>query len=255
VQSASTTPNLGRRALGALQRAGRIILHLPSVARHRLIEREGRRFDRLHGTDTHDPARLDALTVASGSRATGFAYIATPPRMLSTFIAALPADRARFTFVDLGSGKGRTLLEAASRGFGRVIGVEFTDELHRVAETNVARAGRAGGSRADIDLMLGDAAEFTPPLDPLVVYCNNPFAEPVMTRVVENLERSYRERPRPIIVLYLQLRQEDADSRSINLELLSRCPILDKRPVPVRGLVNRFVLAPFALRMFATHEA
>ena len=43
-------------------------------------------------------------------------------------------DVSGYTFVDLGSGKGRMLFVAAERPFRRVIGVEFSRSLHAEAE-------------------------------------------------------------------------------------------------------------------------
>jgi len=49
-------------------------------------------------------------------------------------------DRLRdFTFVDLGSGKGRVLLMASHYPFKRIIGVEFIPELHQVAQENIRK--------------------------------------------------------------------------------------------------------------------
>lgn len=48
-------------------------------------------------------------------------------------------DFAEFTFVDLGSGKGRALLMASDYPFRRIVGVELLPALHQIAELNLAQ--------------------------------------------------------------------------------------------------------------------
>src|SRR5215471_11844719 len=44
---------------------------------------------------------------------------------------------AEFTFIDLGSGKGRVLLMASDYPFRRIVGVELLAALHHIAEQNI----------------------------------------------------------------------------------------------------------------------
>jgi hypothetical protein len=48
-----------------------------------------------------------------------------------------------------------------------------------------------------------DAADVSLPREPLALFLNHPFWRPVMKRVVDNLERSLIEAPRPLFVLYV----------------------------------------------------
>jgi hypothetical protein len=43
------------------------------------------------------------------------------------------------------------------------------------------------------------------PDDDLVLYFFNPFSEPVLSRVLENLNASLQARPRKVILIYLYL--------------------------------------------------
>ncbi len=51
-------------------------------------------------------------------------------RMFQQAFARLDIDFEKFTFVDLGAGKGRIMLLASNFPFQRVLGVEFVPELH-----------------------------------------------------------------------------------------------------------------------------
>jgi predicted RNA methylase len=101
---------------------------------------------------------------------------------------------AEFTFVDLGSGKGRVLLMAAEYDFRRIIGVELLPELHAIALENVARDSR-------IELILGDARDFAFPHEPLVVFFFNPFPVWILRTVLGNLQKSLKVARRPTFVV------------------------------------------------------
>ena len=64
-------------------------------------------------------------------------YEATSFGKFSRAMEILAPRYEGFTFVDLGSGKGRVLLLAALRPFRRVIGVEISASLHTRAQANV----------------------------------------------------------------------------------------------------------------------
>src|SRR4029078_10174363 len=147
------------------------------------------------------------LTIARGDPGSGFSYVPTPLRLGLLWLAALPPHRERFTFIDMGSGKGRVLALAASSGFGRVVGVEFARELHELASSNARAASQRG---VNFETLLVDAATYRFPSEPLVVHFNNPFDESVMTSVLQNLHESYQHERRAIVVVYQQAGHEKA---------------------------------------------
>ena len=155
--------------------------------KQRLNAWEVRRFDNKFGVDTAGVLEPAELTVRSGDAAQGITYFGTQPRLAQWWLRGLPEHRGAYTFVDMGSGKGRVLLFAALAGYKRAIGIEFADELHATAVANARAASEHGLS---IEPVLGDAADFEFPDDPLVVHFNNPFHEPVMVQVIANLTAS-----------------------------------------------------------------
>lgn len=104
------------------------------------------------------------------------------------------ADLARFTFIDLGSGKGRVLLMATEYPFDRIVGVELLPELNAVARENI-------GGDPLVELVLTDARDYVFPTDPLVVFLFNPFPVWVLREVLRNLQRSMEATPRPVFVI------------------------------------------------------
>ena len=61
------------------------------------------------------------------------------PELFREIINSLRIDFREFTFLDIGSGKGRALLLAAEYPFRRIVGVELMPELNSMAEENIRR--------------------------------------------------------------------------------------------------------------------
>ena len=70
-------------------------------------------------------------------------------KMLASLIQASPKiDFREFTFIDIGSGKGRALLMAADYPFRRILGIELLPDLHRVARREYQASTKAIRSSA-----------------------------------------------------------------------------------------------------------
>jgi hypothetical protein len=129
-------------------------------------------------------------------------YQPTDPALFREMMASLPVEFDQFTFVDLGSGKGRTLLMASEYPFRRIVGVELIAELHRAAEENIRAYQSATQLCSQVEAVCMDACDFQFPAEPLVLYLFNPLREAGLKRVLASLEESLREEPRPLYVLY-----------------------------------------------------
>src|SRR5579863_4945310 len=133
-------------------------------------------------------------------------YQPTEPGAFHEMIDALHEhtglDFRDFTFIDLGSGKGRTLLMASDYPFRRIVGVELLPALHGIAVENLSHYKNAAQKCFSLEAICTDANEFALPDEPLVVYMFNPLPESGMRRVCANLERSLSTRPRAVYVLY-----------------------------------------------------
>lgn len=132
----------------------------------------------------------------------GHCYFPTEPWLFEQIMEAMPIEHRQFTFVDLGSGKGRVVLMAAAHPFKQIVGVEFLRELHEIAERNVSRLAGGRGQCGDIRLVCGDAREFVFPGGDLVIYLFNPFPAPEVALILKRLEESVRKEPRTVYVAY-----------------------------------------------------
>jgi predicted RNA methylase len=111
-------------------------------------------------------------------------------------------DFETYTFIDLGSGKGRALLLAAMYPFSRIVGVEVQPELDAIARSNIERFQNPGQQCHSIESLCADAREYSFPLTNIVLYLFNPFPDYVLREVLTNLVASAQSAPRSIFVLY-----------------------------------------------------
>ena len=155
-------------------------------------------FDAIHGTNTKQREWLSGLSISSENLKFGVQYEPTGERELKRVFALLNVPTELFTFIDLGCGKGRTLLIAGALGFKKVVGVEFARELAIIAEANLEIT-----KTKSAEIVQCDAADHVFPKGNILVYMYHPFGESVLQRVVDNLSRAAAERPQAsIYVVY-----------------------------------------------------
>jgi len=155
-------------------------------------------YDQRYGVRTADFADLADFGLDHPER------VYYSPAHWGTLRRALPRREVgkRDVFLDLGAGKGRMALEAASHyPFERVIGVELAAELVEVARANLAgtRLRLRAGS---VEFVHCDALEFAIPDDVSVVFLNNPFRGETFAAVTRRLIASADRRPRAITLVY-----------------------------------------------------
>lgn len=151
-------------------------------------------------------------------------YQPTDPSAFREMMASLPIDFREFTFVDLGSGKGRTLLMASEYPFRKIVGVEIVPELHRAAQENVSRYKSESQKCFAMEVVCDDATEYLLPAEPLVLYLFNPLPEPGLRRVMARLDEGLRDQPRAVYLLYHNPLLERALSKSAALSKIGGTP-------------------------------
>jgi SAM-dependent methyltransferase len=101
------------------------------------------------------------------------------------------------SILDIGCGKGGAMLTMARFPFARIDGVELSPRLARIARENFIRAGVG-----NVRVYCCDATEFTAFDRYRYLYMYNPFPEPVMRRVLQNVAKSARGAGKRITLIY-----------------------------------------------------
>jgi hypothetical protein len=113
-----------------------------------------------------------------------------------------------FTLIDLGAGMGRAVLLAAEYPFREVVGVELHPTLERIALKNLTRWRAAKRALAPMRMVCGDAVEFSLPAGLCVAFLFNPFAAPVMRKLLGAWRKSLAGREGQLDLLYVNNEHE-----------------------------------------------
>lgn len=112
------------------------------------------------------------------------------------------------SIIDFGAGKGRVMIVAAAHGFKRITGVEFAAGIWEQGVQTIERLKNNYPDTIFLPLF-ENAAQHRIDDETQVFFFFNPFKEPVMRKVADNIIASGKRRPRKLYVLYVnpQLKQ------------------------------------------------
>ena len=178
-------------------------------------------FDRLHATDTGGLIPRTALLTGHPNDLHITAYYAVAPSILDTLIGLWLRSSPlyeidRYTFLDVGAGKGRALLSASLHPFREVVGIELNPTLAAIARANIRLFERSPNANplAPISLLEADALEAPLPATPTHAVMFHPFEAPVLRRFLARVQQHYADRPRAFDLLYVNAEHADVLDRN-----------------------------------------
>lgn len=178
-------------------------------------------FDLRYGTDTVQTVEVDELDVngVRANQAQRYQPTGSLPFTRLMKLYRFPKDEV---LVDFGAGKGRVLLMGMLYGFRKVIGVEFSADLCRVASANVERLrGRGFGLNSAAEVVHQDAGHYAFKDDESIFYFFHPFDDALLGRILDNIHASLERAPRPAwIVYYLPVHAGALENRIPKFRLL-----------------------------------
>jgi SAM-dependent methyltransferase len=204
-------------------------------------------FDQMHGVDTSGLVPAAHLLTGHPNDEHVTAYYGVAPSILRTLIDTWretlpPHPISRYTFIDIGAGKGRGLLVASEYRFRKVVGIELNPALAAIARGNVAQwttshaADITAPRLAPIEVLEQDALDFEFPRTPTLLFLFHPFEAPVLERLLERIENQ------------LGARSSTQRSRTPDLDLLyvnAECAhTLDRHPRFTQLFLGKVAMSP-----------
>lgn len=104
-------------------------------------------------------------------------------------------------FIDIGCGKGRAMCVAAQMGAQKITGIDFSKEFCDQSKLNLLKTQQKF-PQLQFSVLNNDAFYYEIPADADCIFMFNPFDEVIMSGVIENIEMSLEEHPRPVTVIY-----------------------------------------------------
>lgn len=171
-------------------------------------------FDATHGVETGGLIPAGDLLTGHSSDAFVTAYYGVAPSIVTNLVelwlhTGPVYPMKRYTFVDIGAGKGRAMLVASELPFKQVIGVELNPGMAEVAQRNIIHwvgsreADPTARRHAPVKLVEQDALEFNFPKTPCVAFLFHPFEAPLMKKLLGRMEKQFAGRAGDLDVLYV----------------------------------------------------
>ena len=172
-------------------------------------------FDAHFGTDTSGLIWGENLRTGHHHDTWNTAYYGIAPSVFEQSLGRLRnearLDWTHFTFIDLGSGKGRAVLLASREPFARIVGIELSPELHATARTNLDAFTSDEEAKARVTMLHADAADFpwesalghTWMSGDLLFFLYNPFSRPVLEKFLKRLQASLQTSSRRVYFLFI----------------------------------------------------
>ncbi len=189
------------RVFGFWETLKEIILYLLSQKPHD-------DFDRKYGVVTSGVMESSEAGIADETaRSLAVGYVPTRELVIRHILANTThgLDLSQYSFVDLGCGKGRTLIVAAQLPFKEVIGVELSPLHCGVAETNINRYlsdVRNAALCRNVRVSCVNAEDFVFPDTDLLIYMYRPFLGPIFKNVADNMRRFQTDTGRRVLIAY-----------------------------------------------------
>jgi SAM-dependent methyltransferase len=202
-------------------------------------------FDQTHGVDTSGLVPAAHLLTGHPNDEHVTAYYGVAPSILRTLIdkwreTIPPHPIHRYTFLDIGSGKGRGLLVASEYHFKKIIGIELNPQLAAIARQNIAAwtaahaADITAPQLAPIEVLEQDALDYEFPRTPTLLFLFHPFEAPVLQQLLKNIEAQYAARPK-------SAPQPALDILYVNAECVR---VLDRNPAFTRLFFGNVPMTP-----------
>jgi hypothetical protein len=146
------------------------------------IDREP--FDELWGVQTSGVVWMTNFKSENSSH--GVRYEPCSPSKCRWLMENSGINPKEFTFIDVGSGKGRPLIIASQHNFAELIGVEHSSKLCDVARANMNKLG------VSAQIICQDASHFQFPEKDVFAFFYHPFDSFVLDKVLANLRSARR---------------------------------------------------------------
>jgi len=202
-----------------------------------------RAIERMCFTRTSKHIPLAILRVPHQLRRSGHDYRPTPRLVFKWAMDALPEPINRYEFADIGSGQGRVLLMASRYPFEKITGVEISDELHNDALQNIAQYPRTLMKCRDVNSLHLSAMRMEMPDQDTVFFLNNPFNISMFERVIGQIVRSYKHKPRRFYVICVDCS---------DTHILENTGIFERVQLPLKQRVRIKYFSPYSITLFRT---
>lgn len=160
-------------------------------------------FDNAYKVDTVEMVPVEQLQISEAQKTQAVFYEPSQMMEFGCAISKLGINYRDYTFLDVGSGKGKTLMLASWFDFKAIVGIEISEQLVEIAERNINAFNNSRKLKDNrVSTVCSDAVSAPIPDGPIVIFLFNPFHEAAINSFLNNLSHSLQRDFRPTLVVY-----------------------------------------------------
>lgn len=162
-------------------------------------------FDIKWGTYTSNHIGFTDLGFTPEQMEAGRAYSATPSKLVSSILNDLKFNFSDFSYVDLGSGLGRTLMLASLYEFKKVEGVELSEVLVSICNKNISIFSEKASVKSPINVKNEDVLQYQFPTGKTLVFMYDPFKPMLLAECLKKIYRHCQSSPEnEVYIVYVR---------------------------------------------------
>jgi SAM-dependent methyltransferase len=179
-------------------------------------------FDLRYGVDTSGLIAGRQLRSGHPHDANNCSYWGTASSLFDGALAHWQETLAAtpYSASDIGCGKGRVLMLASNFPFRKIVGVELSPTLTKIAHQNLEKWRTKPHLCNDIAILQADALEVAFPDSPVLVYFFNSFNAHVTQLLLARLLALSKSRSTPIDLIYTRPEHDDLFRQCAQMQLL-----------------------------------
>lgn len=159
--------------------------------------------DYIYGVETMQEVQVYDLGVFHENIKHAKKYQATNYSLLKKIFKQLDIDYTKYTFYDIGAGKGRALFVSSLYPFIKCIGLEFGQTVYQSSEKNL-ESFKLSKDNISVKHNCASAENY---LDsPCIYFMYNPFDEILMKKFLEKIKKAKNSKD---IIIYVNPRKTD----------------------------------------------
>ena len=158
-------------------------------------------YDKRYGLNTRKIIEAEDLYKTDDEINQNNRYQATRLRHFRVLMKELSLPE-NSVFVDVGSGKGKVLLMATIYNFKRIVGIELSSKLNKIAKSNILIYNKRVKNNIPIELKELNVLDYTFEGDENIIYLYNPFSSEILEQFCEQLFISLKLNPRKIWLIF-----------------------------------------------------
>ncbi len=134
-------------------------------------------------------------------------YVPSPVAGVKNLLDYLQKDfnLKEFVFIDIGSGLGRNVLLASHYDFKKIVGVEISPDLNKIAQSNIKKYRSPKMKCEEIDLECVNALHVSFPQDNMILYFYEPFSNDIADQFFERLQKFIADNKVNVICVFLPI--------------------------------------------------